>query len=165
MALHAEQREQLVQGWTRQMGSSYTAADLARVSPEVADNAFRNLILPPLALGLSLLVAMLNLAQMGTALIRFSALRMRRDSRRLRLSQPVLALLLIGGSAISCNAYARSDAFQQVFRPGMWAQSPVLATLTTWTLHAEPKWHGVAEWAHDVMLRHASFRQPWPLAG
>ncbi len=77
MALHAEQREQLVQSWTRQMGSTYTAADLARVSPEVADNAFRNLIVPPLVLGLSLLVAMLNLAQMGAALIRFSALHHR----------------------------------------------------------------------------------------
>ena len=73
-ALHAAQRDDLVLAWTRQMGASYGAQDMARIAPELADNAYRNLIVPPLALGLSLLFALLNLAQLVSALLRYAAL-------------------------------------------------------------------------------------------
>ena len=73
-ALHAAQRDDLVLAWTRQMGAGFGAQDLARASPELVDNAYRNLIVPPLALGLSLLFALLNLAQLAYALLRSAAL-------------------------------------------------------------------------------------------
>jgi hypothetical protein len=164
-ALHAGAREQLVMGWARQMGSDYQAADLARIPPEQADNAYRNLIVPPLALGLSLLFALLNMAQLGYWLIRLGALLLRRDARRLGPAQPVLAILLIAGSVWSCNAFLDSAGYREDLRPGLWRQSPALATLTEWTLRAEPRWYALAEWSHNTLLMKASFRLPWLTAG
>jgi hypothetical protein len=163
-ALHAQRRDTLVLGWASQMGGSYTADDLARIPPDLSDNAYRNLIVPPLALGLSLLFALLNMAQLAFALVRYGALLMGHDLSRYALAQPLLALALVGASALSCNAFVNSEGYRQDLRPGLWREDPMLALLTEWGLHAVPPWLGVTEWAHDVMLMKATFRLPWPLA-
>jgi hypothetical protein len=163
-ALHAQRRDTLVLGWASQLGSGYSADDLARIPTELSDNAYRNLIVPPLALGLSLLFALLNMAQLAFALLRYGALLMGRDLSRYALGQPLLALALVGASALSCNAFVTSDGYQQDLRPGLWREDPMLAVLTEWGLHAVPPWLGVTEWAHEVVLMKATFRLPWPFA-
>lgn len=160
-ALHAEQREALILAWTRQMGASYGAKDLAQIPPALADNAYRNLIVPPLALGLSLLFALLNMAQLATALLRYGALRLHRKRGHYLSFQIALSVALIAVSATVGNAYVDSDAFALDLRPGLWREDPLLALLTDWGLHAERPWFGLTEWAHNTVLMKASFKLPW----
>ncbi len=160
-ALHATQREALILAWTRQMGASYSVQDLARIAPELADNAYRNLIVPPLALGLSLLFALLNLAQLVSALLRYGALLLHRQWVHHALFQAALSLALVAFSATLGNAYVDSEAFALDLRPGLWREDPLLALLTDWGLHAEPPWFALAEWAHNSVLMQASFKLPW----
>jgi hypothetical protein len=160
-ALHAAQRDELVLAWTRQMGAGFGAQDLARASPELVDNAYRNLIVPPLALGLSLLFALLNLAQLAYALLRSAALLLRLQWGRHGWFQSALALALVGFSATLGNGYVDSEAFRLDLRPGLWRNDPLLALLTDWGLHAVPPWFTLAEWAHKSVLLNASFKLPW----
>ena len=160
-ALHAAQRDELVLAWTRQMGAGFGAQDLARASPELVDNAYRNLIVPPLALGLSLLFALLNLAQLAYALLRSAALFLRLQWGRHGWFQSALALALVGFSATLGNGYVDSEAFRLDLRPGLWRNDPLLALLTDWGLHAVPPWFALAEWAHKSVLLNASFKLPW----
>jgi hypothetical protein len=160
-ALHAAQRDDLVLDWTRQMGAGFGAQDLARASPELVDNAYRNLIVPPLALGLSLLFALLNLVQLAYALLRSAALLLRLQWGRHGWFQSALALALVGFSATLGNGYVDSEAFRLDLRPGLWRNDPLLALLTDWGLHAVPPWFALAEWAHKSVLLNASFKLPW----
>ena len=160
-ALHAAQRDDLVLAWTRQMGAGFGAQDLARASPELVDNAYRNLIVPPLAVGLSLLFALLNLAQLACALLRSAALLLRLQWGRHGWFQSALALALVGFSATLGNGYVDSEAFRLDLRPGLWQNDPLLALLTDWGLHAVPPWFVLAEWAHNSVLLNASFKLPW----
>ncbi len=160
-ALHATQRETLILNWARQMGASYSVQDLAQIPPDIADNAYRNLIVPPLALGLSLLFALLNLAQLAFALARYAALLMHRELGRHALVQALLSIALIAVSASLGNAYVDTSAFALDLRPGLWREDPLLALLTDWGLHAEPPWFALAEWAHNSVLMQASFKLPW----
>ena len=160
-ALHAAQRDDLVLDWTRQMGAGFGAQDLARASPEMVDNAYRNLIVPPLALGLSLLFALLNLVQLAYALLRSAALLLRLQWGRHGWFQSALALALVGFSATLGNGYVDSEAFRLDLRPGLWRNDPLLALLTDWGLHAVPPWFALAEWAHKSVLLNASFKLPW----
>lgn len=161
-ALHATERHALVRDWARQMGFDASGTTLARLTPEMANNAYRNLIVPPLALGLSLLFALLNMAQLGFALIRFTALSMRRDPPWLPLARPMLVGGLIAMTIAGGNDFVNGDGFRLDLRPGMWREAPVLALLTEWSLRAEPVWYPLAEWAHQTPLMNASFRHPWP---
>ena len=160
-ALHATQRETLILNWARQLGAGFSAQDLAQVPPELADNAYRNLIVPPLALGLSLLFALLNLAQLVSALLRYGALLLHRQWVHDALFQAALSLALVAFSATLGNAYVNSEAFALDLRPGLWREDPLLAMLTEWGLHAEPPWFALAEWAHNSVLMQASFKLPW----
>jgi len=160
-ALHAAQRDDLVLAWTRQMGAGFGAQDLARASPELVDNAYRNLIVPPLAVGLSLLFALLNLAQLACALLRSAALLLHLQWSRHGWFQAALSLALVGFSATLGNGYVDSEAFRLDLRPGLWQNDPLLALLTDWGLHAVPPWFALAEWAHNSVLLNASFKLPW----
>ena len=159
-ALHAERREPLVLGWASQMGTRYPAADLANIPAELSDNAYRNLIVPPIALGLSLLFALLNMGQLAFSLVRYGALLLRRDLSRYAMVQPLLGLALVSASAFSGNAFVNSDGYQQDLRPGLWRDDPALALLTEWSLRAEPQWFPLAEWTHNEVLLKATFRLP-----
>ena len=159
--LHAAQREALVLAWTRQMGASYSEQDLARIAPDLADNAYRNLIVPPLALGLSLLFALLNLAQLAAAALRYGVLRLNHEWVHPVILQAVLSLALVAFSASRGNAYVDSSAFSLDLRPGLWDKDPLLALLTDWCLRAEPPWFALAEWAHNSVLMKVRFKLPW----
>ena len=160
-ALHAAQRDDLILAWTRQMGASDGAPDLARLSPELVDNAYRNLIVPPLSLGLSLLFALLNLAQLAYALLRSAASLLHLQWGHHGWYQAALSLALVGFSATMGNGYVDSEALRLDLLPGLRRNDPLLAVLTVWGLHAEPPWFAVAEWAHKSVLLNASFKLPW----
>lgn len=138
-------------GWVAQPPAlpTSTAADML-------DNAYRNTITPPIALGLSSFFGLLNLAQ-GVGLAVLIGLRRQGHPRWASwLRRHLLALtaaLCLGLTAMHQNDFIDSPGYANHLSPAMWQHNTVLAVFIAWNLRAEPAWYALSEWAHHQLLR------------
>lgn len=138
-------------GWVAQPPAlpTSTAADML-------DNAYRNTITPPIALGLSSFFGLLNLAQ-GVGLAVLIGLRRQGHPRWAGwLRRHLLALtaaLCLGLTAMHQNDFIDSPGYANHLSPAMWQHNTVLAVFIAWNLRAEPAWYALSEWAHHQLLR------------
>lgn len=129
-------------------------------TPEMMDNAYRNTVTPPIALGLSSFFGLLNLAQ-GLGLGVMLALRRQRYARwagflRKHLLPLTLALTL-GLSATHHNSFIDSTGYESHLSQNMWQHNAVLASFIAWGLRAEPGWYGLFETVHHQLLHDFPF--------
>jgi len=126
------------------------------VSPEILDNAYRNTITPPIALGLSSFFGLLNLAQ-GLGLLVLLVLRRQGHPKwAAGLRKHLLALtaaMTLGLTAMHHDEFIDSPGYVLTLNHQMWQHSKVLAIFIAWDLRAEPAWYGLSEWAHHQLLR------------
>lgn len=142
-ALHAPQREQLLLQWLMTAGH----APAAGVQPaQVEDNAYRNLIVAPLVIGLSLFFALVNLSVAASFVV-----CARKPRWRLWVAV-VLVLLLVGVSMLSGNALLDAEGYRSALRPGLWEQAPVLAAMVEWSARAATCWAPVSQWVHEHLM-------------
>lgn len=142
-ALHAPQREQLLLQWLTTAGHTPAAG----VQPaQVEDNAYRNLIVAPLVIGLSLFFALVNLSVAASFVV----------CARKPLWHPwvaaVLVLLLVGVSMLSGNGLLDAEGYRSALRPGLWEQAPVLAAMVEWSARAATCWAPVSQWVHEHLM-------------
>lgn len=137
-------------GWVSQPPTLPLAA-----SAELLDNAYRNTITPPIALGLSSFFGLLNLAQ-GLGLSLLIALRKKGHPRWAGwLRRHLLALtaaLTLGLTVGHRDDFIDSPGYAQQLSPIMWEHNAVLAGFIAWNLRAEPAWYPLSEWAHHQLL-------------
>jgi len=124
-------------------------------TPEMMNNAYRNTVTPPIALGLSSFFGLLNLAQ-GLGIGLMLALNRRGYARwagflRKHLLPLTLALTL-GLSATHHNSYIDSTGYASHLSQNMWQHNAVLASFIAWGLRAEPGWYGLFETVHHQVL-------------
>jgi hypothetical protein len=138
-------------GWVAQAPALPTS-----ISPEMLDNAYRNTITPPIALGLSSFFGLLNLAQ-GLGLCVLLWLRRQGHPKwAAGLRKHLLALtaaLTLGLTAMHHDDFIDSPGYALHLSPHMGQHSSVLATFITWNLRAEPAWYPLSNWAHHQLLR------------
>jgi hypothetical protein len=124
-------------------------------SPELLDNAYRNTITPPIALGLSSFFGLLNLAQ-GLGLALLITLRQKGHPRWAGwLRRHLLALtaaITLGLTLGHRDAFIDSPGYAQQLSPIMWQHNAVLAGFIAWNLRAEPTWYPLSAWAHRELL-------------
>jgi hypothetical protein len=129
-------------------------------STDMLDNAYRNTITPPIALGLSSFFGLLNLAQ-GVGLALLIGLRRQGHPRWAGwLRRHLLALtaaLCLGLTAMHQNDFIDSPGYATHLSPAMWKHNTVLATFIAWDLRAEPAWYALSDWAHHHLLRGFTF--------
>ena len=120
-------------------------------STDMLDNAYRNTITPPIALGLSSLCGLLNLAQ-GLGLCVLLLLRRQgHPNWAAGLRKHLLALtaaMTLGLTAMHHDDFIDSPGYALHLSPHMWQHSAVLATFIAWDLRAEPAWYALSNWAH-----------------
>ena len=142
-------------GWVAQAPALPTS-----VSPEMLDNAYRNTITPPIALGLSSFFGLLNLAQ-GLGLCVLLLLRRQgHPNWAAGLRKHLLALtaaMTLGLTAMHHDEFIDSPGYALHLSPHMWQHSAVLATFIAWDLRAEPAWYALSNWAHHHLLRGFTF--------
>jgi hypothetical protein len=142
-------------GWVAQAPALPTS-----VSPEMLDNAYRNTITPPIALGLSSFFGLLNLAQ-GLGLCVLLLLRRQgHPNWAAGLRKHLLALtaaMTLGLTAMHHDDFIDSPGYALHLSPHMWQHSAVLATFFAWDLRAEPAWYALSDWAHHHLLRGFTF--------
>ena len=132
---------------------------------QMLNDAYRQTVVLPIALGVSLFFALLNISQ-AVSLLLMHALRGTRARRWLWRGQPfigsALALCLVTLTWWSGNDWVDSAGHREVLQPALQTEKPVLALFVQWTLHAEPYWHDWAWFARHHLLQGATFRSPWP---
>ena len=129
-------------------------------TPEMLDNAYRNTVTPPIALGLSSFFGLLNLAQglgLGVilALNRHTYARWAGFLRKHLL--PLSLALMLGLSAMHHNSFTDSTGYASHLSQNMWQHNAVLASFIAWDLRAEPGWYGLFETVHHQLLHDFSF--------
>ena len=142
-------------GWVAQAPALPTS-----ISPEMLDNAYRNTITPPIALGLSSFFGLLNLAQ-GLGLCVLLLLRRQgHPNWATGLRKHLLALtaaMTLGLTAMHHDDFIDSPGYALHLSPNMKQHSAVLATFIAWDLRAEPAWYALSNWAHHHLLRGFTF--------
>ena len=102
--------------------------------PLLADEAYRNLIVLPIALGLSILFAILNLSVLIVFL--FGQVSSR---HRVALNVGVFSLL-VALSAFAGKGFLRSEGYLGSMRAGIWQEKPLLELLVEWSGSAPEFW-------------------------
>lgn len=151
-ALHVENRDVQLAQW---MGKSAGAKPSEQISASVEKNAYRNLIIPPIAIGFSIFFALLNLAFLvGSIFSLAGAVRFKNWAIALTMS---LCLLI---SFVPTNPLVDSPGYQAVLRDGLWDKKPLLGILVEWSAQSVPAWSPVSSIAHRYFLGNYQFAKP-----
>ncbi|MBU3725821.1 MAG: hypothetical protein FGM18_09985 [Burkholderiaceae bacterium] len=148
--LHVSNREAQLSGWADQLGMK---GEMASFDSVIQDNAFRNLIISPIAMGFSIFFALFNLALLLGSIVALYG--------KERWRTPVAVMVLLGAIFVSLlpgNAFMDSPGYEQTMRAGLWKNEPVIALLVEWSMRATPTWGVVSEVAHRYLLLDFSFR-------
>ena len=150
-ALHSDDRAEQINSWLDQVPANPAAIYPTYFTPE---NAFKNLIVPPIAIGLSVFFAILNLSLLISFFVEIIYKKYRLVLRALILS----LLLLI--STLPTEGSIRSDGYEGSMRSGLWKSDPALALLVEWSGLASPTWGGVSRFASQTLLGGYAFGKP-----
>ncbi len=151
-ALHISPRDEQIRHWLAEVYLEPTGEEQSVISPEVA---YRNLIVPPIAIGLSIFFALFNLALLvGFLLRRFSA-----GAKNL----VVVALFpfLIAISAQQAGPFLGSPGYLNAMRDNLWERKPLLALLVEWSGRAAPAWGIISAFSHRFLLLEYDFKKPY----
>ena len=160
MALFMPQRIAQIAAWQDVPEIQMTAYLASDIPVQHLDNAYRNLIVPPLTLGISLFFALLNLAQLISSVASRWIWGVQATYKRFTLSMVFFSLLLTY-SFVGHNPFVHSAAYQQDFRKNLWQEDKVLAVLTEWSSYGVPTWYPVAHWCNQYVLRDVKLRRPY----
>ena len=146
-------------------GAAQLTASWARVQPSESQlrDAYRRVVIVPVALGSSLLFGMLNICQFFAGLSawligRWGSPGLLTASRRFLLASWVG--LCVFWSLWPGNDWVDSAAYQQVAQPALWQTQPLLAPFVEWSLRAELAWSDPVAWVHRQLLGDFDFRLP-----
>ena len=161
LALYAPNRVQQLAAW-RQVTPAQMEAILAQpYSTEQLSNAYRNLIIPPLTLGISLFFAILNLAQ----LLSYVAFGLNTSSAKatiwMRTSALALFTCFLLFSFMASSPLMRSAAYQKELRAPLFKDDFVLGVLTEWSAYAAPNWYFISSWCNQHVLQGIQLRRPY----
>ena len=161
LALYAPNRVEQLAAWSRvsppqmetMLAQPYTTEQLA--------NAYRNLIIPPLTLGISLFFAILNLAQL-LSYVAFGLLtRNPRAANWMRTSALALLACFMLFSFMASSPLMRSAAYQKELRAPLYKEDFVLGLLTEWSAYAAPNWYFISSWCNQHVLRGIQLKRPY----
>ena len=151
VALHSDDRAEQINAWLDQVPANPAAIYPTYFTPE---NAFKNLIVPPMAIGLSVFFAILNLSLLISFFVEILYEKYRLVLRALILCLLILISTLPTQGSISPDGYAGS------MRSGLWKSDPTLALLVEWSGLASSTWGGISEVSSQILLGGYSFEKP-----
>lgn len=160
-ALYAPNRNEQIAAWISKtpaqvqllLAMKYPDADLS--------NAYRNLIIPPLTLGISIFFALLNLAQLIG--MTFSIFQRRRGlaswSVHLVTATTFIALLLF--SFLAKSPLANSRTYQEELEKSLYENDYFLGVLTAISARAVPNWYFLSKACNQYVLGGVHLKRPY----
>jgi hypothetical protein len=161
LALYTPNRVAQLAAWNQVSQAQIEAALAQNYPAEQLANAYRNLIIPPLTLGISLFFAILNLAQ----LLSYMAFGLNARNSRAVIWMRSSAIVLFGCfllfSFTASSPLVNSKAYQTELRAPLFKDDFVLGVLTEWSAYAAPNWYFISSWCNQHVLRGIQLKRPY----
>ena len=161
LALYAPNRVAQLAAWSQVSQMQIEAALTKDYPEEQLSNAYRNLIIPPLTLGISLFFAILNLAQ----LLSYVAFGINAKNSKAVIWMRSSAVVLFGCfllfSFAASSPLVNSKAYQTELRSPLFKDDLVLGILTEWSAYAAPNWYFISSWCNQHVLRGIQLKRPY----
>lgn len=151
-SLHVISRDEQIAHWLSQIYQGNTPSEALEFSP---DTAYRNLIVPPIAIGLSIFFALFNLA----LVIGFFARTAFHKARVATVT--VVFFILILFSIQQGGWFLSSPGYRHAMKTPLWQTKPLLALLVEWSGRAAPAWGVASEISHQVFMFGYEFKRPY----
>lgn len=161
LALYAPNRLAQIAAWSEMSPDQIKRLLALNHSEARLSNAYRNLIIPPLTLGISIFFALLNLAQWLGMCLQIFKTRLGLSISHIRQITSVIFIAFLLYSFIATSAFADSKAFQKDLAPSLYANHFVLAVLTSISAHAVPNWHFLSSWCNRYVLGGVQLKRPY----
>jgi hypothetical protein len=161
IALYAPNRKEQIAAWSGKtpqqiqllLAMDYTAAQLS--------NAYRNLLIPPLTLGISIFYALLNLAQWVQMTISIFQKRWGISTWFLRLTTSITFTVLLLFSFLVETPFVDSRAYQEELKKPLYENDYLLGVLTTISAHAVPNWYFLSKACNQYVLGGVQLKRPY----
>jgi hypothetical protein len=158
IALYAPNRKEQIAAWNGSspeqiqllLATDYTDAQLA--------NAYRNLVIPPLTLGISIFFALLNLAQWAGMSI---SIFQKRSPWIIRFFTTLIFIALLLYSLLAASPFADSRAYQEELKQPLYENDYFLGILTTISAHAVPNWYFLSKACNQYVLGGVQLKRPY----
>ena len=161
IALYAPNRNEQIAAWTGQtpqqiqllLEMNYTEAQLS--------NAYRNLFIPPLTLGISIFFALLNLAQWVGMTMGIFQKSSQTSSWINRLVTAITFIALLMFSLLAESSLANSRTYQEELKKPLYENDYFLGILTTLSAHAVPNWYFLSKACNQFVLGGVKLKRPY----
>jgi len=161
IALYAPNRKEQIAAWNGSspeqiqllLATDYTDAQLA--------NAYRNLIIPPLTLGISIFFALLNLAQWAGMTLSILEKRWEISPWIIRVFTTLIFIALLLFSLLAASPFADSRAYQEELKKPLYENDYFLGILTTVSAHAVPNWYFLSKACNQYVLGAVQLKRPY----
>lgn|GEM_PF-325173 len=161
IALYSPNRLEQVAAWSDMSANQIKGLLALNDSESRLSNAYRNLIIPPLTLGISIFYAILNLAQWLGMTLRIFQKRLRISNLQIRLVTSTIFLIFVLYSFIAPSSFANSKAYQEELNQTLFANHLVLAALTNISAYAVPNWYFFSKFCYQYVLGGVQLKRPF----
>ncbi len=161
IALYAPHRNEQIAAW---YGKTPTQIQLLvdwNYSESQLSNAYRNLIIPPLTLGISIFFALLNLAQWVGMTFSIFQKRSGQSTGLTRLVTTITFAALLLFSFLVASPLANSRTFQEELKKPLYENDYFLGILTTISAHAVPNWYFLSKACNQYVLGGVQLKRPY----
>ena len=161
VALYAPNRNEQIAAWNGTspqqiqllLAMNYTEAQLS--------NAYRNLVIPPLTLGISIFFALLNLAQWLGMTMGIFQKRWGISTWFIRLLTATTFIGLLLFSLLVETPFANSRGYEQDLIKPLYENDYFLGILTDISAHAVPNWYFISKTFNQFVLGGVHLKRPY----
>ena len=161
IALYAPNRIEQIAAWKGQSPQQIQLLLAMTYTEEQLSNAYRNLIIPPLTLGISIFFALLNLAQWIGMTSSLFQKRWRTSTGPVRLVTAITFISLMLFSFLVKSPLTNSYVYQEELKESLNENDYFLGVLTTISAHAVPNWYFLSKACNEYVLGGVQLKRPY----
>lgn len=161
LALYAPNRNEQLAAWFGKTPSQIQLMLAAKFSEDELSNAYRNLIIPPLTLGISIFFALLNLAQFVGMTVSIFQKRWRISSALIHSISVMTFIVFLSFSFVKNSPLADSRGYQEDFKESLYENDFFLAILTSTAARAVPSWYFFSNFSNQYILGGVQLKRPY----
>jgi len=161
IALYAPNRNAQIAAWNGQTPQQIQALLEMDYAETMLSNAYRNLIIPPLTLGISIFFALLNLAQWFGMTVTIFQKRWGFTNGVIRLVTSITFTALLLFSLLVESHVADSRTFQEELKKPLFDNDFFLGVLTTMSARAVPNWDFLSKACNQYVLGGVQLKRPY----
>jgi hypothetical protein len=161
IALYAPNRNEQIAAWTGQTPQQIQLLLEMNYNEAQLSNAYRNLFIPPLTLGISIFFALLNLAQWVGMTMGIFQKSSQTSSWINRLVTAITFIALLMFSLLAESSLANSRTYQEELKKPLYENDYFLGILTTLSAHAVPNWYFLSKACNQFVLGGVKLKRPY----